>query len=70
LEISYIKLDNQVATAIVKDKTVRDKLQGLVAEANESNTHVIAPPVENTSDLAMLWQVGITLVQDQFAGED
>jgi len=70
LETSYIKLDPKILASLGKDKKVRDVLKQLVDEAGENNTHVIAPSVENTSDLATLWQVGVTLVQDQFASED
>ena len=70
IEISYIKMDNQVAVALSKDKDARDMLRQLVDEANENNTHVIAPQTENTSDLATLWQLGITLVQGQFAHDE
>lgn len=70
IEISYLKLDNQVAVALNKEKDARDLLKQLVSEANENNTHVIGPQTENTSDLATLWQLGITLVQGQFAHDE
>ncbi|MEM7053167.1 MAG: EAL domain-containing protein [Pseudomonadota bacterium] len=70
IETSYIKLDQQVTVSLNKEKNARDLLKQLVHEANENNTYVIAPHTDNTTDLATLWQAGITLVQGQFDQEE
>ena len=48
----------------------RQALESLAAAAASHKIQVIAPQVENTTDLATLWQFGITLVQDDFVRDE
>lgn len=68
--VNYIKLDGNVSAALGRDEKARTALESLVKTAREDDILVIAPQVENTSDLATLWQFGITLIQDDFIRDE
>jgi len=70
VRIDYIKLGGDLGAALRNDDQQRAALQSLAAEAANNETRVIAPQVENTTDLATLWQLGITLVQDDFVQDE
>jgi len=64
--VQYIKLGGDISAALRNDEQARAALQALSTTASENGIRVIAPPVEATTDLATLWQFGITLVQGDF----
>lgn len=66
VDLQYIKLGGEITGALRNDEAQRAALESLAAAASEHDIGVIAPQVENTTDLAALWQFGITLVQDDF----
>lgn len=69
LGLSYLRLAPEMVLNLGDDEPLRRKLQDLVREANRNGARIIAPRVENTSDLATLWQLGVTLVQGDFVRE-
>ncbi|MDT8450021.1 MAG: EAL domain-containing protein [Wenzhouxiangellaceae bacterium] len=70
IDINFLKLDGEITAALRHEGLAREALAGLAEAANEREVRVIAPQVENTSDLAALWQFGITLVQDDFVRDE
>jgi diguanylate cyclase (GGDEF)-like protein/PAS domain S-box-containing protein len=70
VDVHYIKLGGEITGALRNDEAQRAALESLAASASEHDIEVIAPQVENTTDLAALWQFGITLVQDDFVRDE
>lgn len=70
VNINYLKLGGNVSAALRNDDKARNALQALAAAATQHEIRVIAPQVENTTDLAALWQFGITLVQGDFVRDE
>jgi len=70
IKVDYIKLSADIAPALRGDETGRRTLEQMVAAGADQETRFIAPQVDNTSELAALWQFGITLVQDDFVREE
>lgn len=70
IDVDFIKLGGDVSAALRNDEVARRALEGLATAASENDIRVIAPQVENTSELAALWQFGITLVQDDFVRDE
>ncbi|MDT8438254.1 MAG: EAL domain-containing protein [Wenzhouxiangellaceae bacterium] len=70
LDLAFIKLGGKLGPALKGDEAGRRQLEALVTEAAAQSIQVIAPPVEATTDLATLWQIGITLVQGDFIRDD
>ncbi|MDT8409357.1 MAG: EAL domain-containing protein [Wenzhouxiangellaceae bacterium] len=70
IRVDFIKLGGNITSALRNDSAARAALEALAATAAEHGIQVIAPQVENTSDLAALWQFGITLVQDDFGRDE
>lgn len=67
--VQFIKLGGDITSALRNDEQGRKALEELAARAARRDIRVIAPPVEATTDLATLWQFGITLVQGDFVRE-
>lgn len=70
VDIDFIKLGGDISAALGNDEVARRALESIAAAASEHDIQVIAPQVENTAELATLWQFGITLVQDDFVREE
>ncbi|MGK7296914.1 MAG: EAL domain-containing protein, partial [Candidatus Wenzhouxiangella sp. M2_3B_020] len=70
VNVNYIKLGGDISGALRNDEAQRAALENLSAQASENEVEIIAPQVENTTDLAALWQFGITLVQDDFVRDE
>jgi len=66
VDIGFIKLGGDISAALRNDEAARHALEDLAGIACRHDIPVIAPPVENTTELATLWQFGITLIQDDF----
>lgn len=69
LELDFVRLAPEMIQNLSDNQEVRQTLAEVVAEAGKNHVRVIAPKVEDTSDLAVLWQLGITLVQGEFVRE-
>ncbi|HLS05852.1 MAG TPA: EAL domain-containing protein [Wenzhouxiangella sp.] len=65
LQLDYIQLAPEAIQDLGEDEAVRHQLSMLSKLAGEAGAKIIAPPVENTGDLATLWQYGIVLVQGE-----
>ena len=70
IDVHYLKLQPEAIAALGGQEKARADLEGIVRSAESRSIRVISPRVEKTSDLAMLWQFGITLVQDDFVREE
>ncbi len=70
LSFDFMKLEGNVGGALGREGPARAGLESLARDAKSHAVEVISPPVENTADLAALWQFGITLVQDDFVRAD
>jgi len=70
VNIDFLKLGGDVSAALRNNELARQALESLAAAAAAQDIQVIAPQVENTTDLATLWQFGITLVQDDFVRDE
>ena len=66
VDIGFIKLGGDISAALRNDEVARHALEELAGIASRHDIPVIAPQVENTTELATLWQFGVTLVQDDF----
>ncbi len=69
LELDFLRLAPEMVQNLGENETLRDQLAELVGDASRNQVRIIAPKVDNTSDLAILWQLGITLVQGDFVRE-
>ncbi len=70
LELDFLRMAPEMAQNLSGDDGLRQQLAELVNVASENQVRVIAPKIENTGDLATLWQMGITLVQGDFVREE
>lgn len=70
LNLDFARLAPEMIQDLSDSDDLRQKLAALVSQAREHDTRLIAPKVENTGDLATLWQFGITLVQGEFVREE
>ncbi len=70
INIDFIKLSADIAPALRNDESARQALEQMIAAGTDQQARFIAPQVDNTSELAALWQFGVTLVQDDFVREE
>lgn len=70
IKVDYIKLSADIAPALRGDEGGRGALEAMMTSGADQSARFIAPQVDNTSELAALWQFGITLVQDDFMREE
>ncbi|HKL53575.1 MAG TPA: EAL domain-containing protein [Wenzhouxiangellaceae bacterium] len=70
VDIDFLKLGGDVSAALRNNEVARLALEALATAASDQEIQVIAPQVENTTDLATLWQLGIKLVQDDFVRDE
>lgn len=70
LNLAYLRLAPEMVQSLGENEALRDKLTAIVSAAKQANASVIAPRVDHASDLATLWQLGITLVQGDFVREN
>ena len=70
ISVNFLKLGGDVSAALRNNEAARLALESLAEVAAGHEIQIIAPQVENTTDLAALWQFGITLVQDDFVREE
>ncbi len=69
LELDYLRLAPEMVQNLGESEKLRRQLADIVSECSQREVKIIAPKIENTSDLATLWQLGITLVQGDFVRE-
>jgi len=70
VDVDFLKLGGDLSGALRNNEAERRALESLAATASRHDIQVIAPQVENTTELAALWQFGITLVQDDFVRDE
>ena len=69
LELDYLQLAPEMVQNLGENEPLRQQLADIARESARHKVRTIAPKVEHTSDLATLWQIGITLVQGDFVRE-
>lgn len=70
LDVQFLKLSPEITFNLGGNEPLRNKLETLMRQAGKHDIKIIAPRVEHTSDLATLWQFGVTLVQGDFVREE
>jgi len=70
LQFDFIKLGGNLTPALTNNESARRKLEELTRTAEEHSVRVIAPPVDSTTELAALWNFGVTMVEGDFVGDD
>jgi diguanylate cyclase (GGDEF)-like protein/PAS domain S-box-containing protein len=69
LELDFLRLAPEMVHNLSENEALRDQLAELVREASRNHVRIVAPKIDDTGDLATLWQLGITLVQGEFVRE-
>lgn len=69
LQLDYLKFDGALMQGLSLDIALQERLQILVAAARERKIRTIAERVEDANTLAVLWQLGLELIQGYFVHE-
>ncbi len=69
LDVAYLRLAPEMVQNLSDNERLRSRLASIVRTAKANSARVIAPRVDQTSDLATLWQLDITMVQGDFVRE-
>ncbi len=69
LQMDYLKFDGTLMQGLSLDIALQERLQSLVAAARKKNIRTIAERVEDANTLAVLWQLGLELIQGYFVHE-
>jgi len=69
LHLDYLKFDGTLMQGLSLDVALQERLQALVVTARERNIRTIAERVEDANTLAVLWQIGLELIQGYFVHE-
>jgi len=69
LQLDYLKFDGSLMQGLAVDTELQDKLHALVKAAKAQNVRTIAERVEDANTLAVLWQLGLELIQGYFVHE-
>ncbi|MES1195700.1 MAG: EAL domain-containing protein [Steroidobacter sp.] len=69
LQLDYLKFDGALMQGLSLDIALQERLQALVVTARERNIRTIAERVEDANTLAVLWQIGLELIQGYFVHE-
>ncbi len=69
LHLDYLKFDGALMQGLSLDIALQERLQALVTAARQRNIRTIAERVEDANTLAVLWQLGLELIQGYFVHE-
>lgn len=69
LKLDYLKFDGALMQGLAVDVKLQDQLHQLVGYAKQHSIRTIAERVEDANTLAVLWQLGIELIQGYFVHE-
>lgn len=69
LQLDYLKFDGALMQGLAMNIPLQERLQSLVNSARERNIRTIAERVEDANTLAVLWQLGLELIQGYFVHE-
>lgn len=69
LQLDYLKFDGSLMQGLAVDTNLQDRLHALVKAAKAQNIRTIAERVEDANTLAVLWQLGLELIQGYFVHE-
>jgi len=66
IHTDYLKIDSSLVEGISRKGESLEKVTAIMAIARENNYITIAEGVENPANLAMLWELGVSLAQGYF----
>ncbi len=66
LPVNYVKIDGALMQGLANDRSLQEKVKGLVDLAREHGVTTIAERVEDANTMAVLWQLGIEFIQGYF----
>ncbi|MES1192580.1 MAG: EAL domain-containing protein [Steroidobacter sp.] len=69
LQLDYLKFDGALMQGLALNIPLQERLQALVKAARDRNIRTIAERVEDANTLAVLWQLGLELIQGYFVHE-
>jgi len=69
LQLDYLKFDGSLMQGLSLDIALQERIQELVTAARERKIRTIAERVEDANTLAVLWQLGLELIQGYFVHE-
>ena len=69
LQLDYLKFDGTLMQGLSVDVVLQERLHALVSAARAKNIRTIAERVEDANTLAVLWQLGLELIQGYFVHE-
>ncbi|HEX2586360.1 MAG TPA: EAL domain-containing protein, partial [Steroidobacteraceae bacterium] len=69
LQLDYLKFDGTLMQGLSLDIGLQERIQELVSAARERKIRTIAERVEDANTLAVLWQLGLELIQGYFVHE-
>jgi diguanylate cyclase (GGDEF)-like protein/PAS domain S-box-containing protein len=69
LQLDYLKFDGALMQGLSLDIALQERIQELVNAARERKIRTIAERVEDANTLAVLWQLGLELIQGYFVHE-
>ena len=69
LQLDYLKFDGALMQGLSLDITLQERIQELVRAAQQRKIRTIAERVEDANTLAVLWQLGLELIQGYFVHE-
>lgn len=68
LTLDFIKIDGSFMTRLNED-AIYEKVQGLIAKAQEKKIQTVAERVENANTMAVLFQLGVSYIQGNYVHE-
>lgn len=69
LQLDYLKFDGSLMQGLAVDTSMQERMQTLVTFAKKHGIRTIAERVEDANTLAVLWQLGLELIQGYFVHE-
>lgn len=69
LQLDYLKFDGSLMQGLAVDTNLQERLHALVDFAKQRGILTIAERVEDANTLAVLWQLGLELIQGYFVHE-
>lgn len=66
LPLTFIKIDGSLMQGLHLDKNLQEKVREIAAQANKLDIKTIAERVASANTMAVLWQLGVGLIQGHF----
>jgi diguanylate cyclase (GGDEF)-like protein/PAS domain S-box-containing protein len=66
LPMNFVKVDGSLMQGLSRDRDLQQRVGSIASRARELKVKAIAERVENASTMAVLWQLGVPLIQGNF----